>query len=321
MILFIGDIHAKKDNLDKQEALFQLIEKRPEGHIFLTGDLLDNKAIVRSECMNFLYDKFRTSSKTFHIVVGNHDQHNLNTLEHSLEPFKALSNVKVYDKPTEFMIGGLLFVAVPYMHEEAPFKEALKKIDKKEFKTLVCHQGLTGFDYGNGYIAKDETNPKSIKGFKKVIIGHFHKYSEFPNGCYIGTPFSQSFGESNQTKYIGSMDEEGEFSLIETDFPRHRTYEIDCDSEDVQTELRDEDYNRLILSGTKESIDDFIKSQDFPKNVKILKKPAIEKFNSNVEISENLSNVKKFEMWASEVGEFDEDLIKLGIEVLRSVSC
>lgn len=318
MITIVGDIHAKKSNLDKQDILFEMVEALDNEHVVLTGDLLDNKAIVRSECMNFLYDKFRTSKRQFHIVVGNHDQHNLNTLEHSLEPLKALPNVTIYDKTTEFIIGALSFVAIPYIHSAEAFVKEVKKIRNPQHKILLCHQGFTGFDYGNGYIAKEETDSSSVKDFGLVIIGHFHKYQQFKNGCYIGTPFSQSFGESNQTKYLGVLRKEGVLDLVETSFPRHMTYEVDCDKEQ-NVAIEADNYNRIILTGSKDSIMAFDKSS--LEGAKVLSRPTSEKVVNNVEISENLSNTKKFELWAENVGQFDKSLIKLGVEVLKSVSC
>lgn len=317
----MGDLHVKKSNLEKQELLFQMLEDSLNQHIILTGDLLDTKAIVRSECFNFLYDKFRTSKKTFHIVVGNHDQHNLGTLENSLRPLGALPNVNIYGETTEFKIFNIDFVGIPYIHDPEQFKKEIKKIKNPSKKFLICHQGLTGFDYGNGYIAKDETDSNSIKGFKEVIIGHFHKYQEFSNGCFIGTPFSQTFGESNQEKYIIEIEEDGLVVTKTTNFPMHMTYEIDCDCDSEKPNYDENNYNRIILTGSKESIEEFSKVKEMYPGAKILKRPKPEKLNNNVEISEGLSNAKKFEVWASDVGELEEELVELGLAILEDVAC
>ena len=318
MIDLVGDIHVKKDNLDKQGLLFEKIEASENMYVILTGDLLDNKSIVKSECLNFLYEKLRTSRKTFWIIIGNHDQHHLGTLKHSLEPLKALPNVNIIDKTTEFAICNLQIVGIPYLHDSDEFAKEVKSIKNKKDKILLCHQGFTGFDYGNGYIAKEESDLKSIKAFSMVYVGHFHKFQTFKNGCYIGTPFTQSFGESNQTKYIGEINEKGDLKLIETDFPKHMTHEIDCDEEFEGISLKHDDYNRIILTGSKESIEDFDTSKFI--GVKILKRPLPENAGKNVEISEALSNVKKFEYWAKEVGQMTSNTIQLGISILRNVS-
>lgn len=318
MITLVGDIHVKKSNLEKQAELFKLIEEIPNDYVILTGDLLDNKSIVRSECLNFLYQTLGDIKKIFYIIVGNHDQHNLNTMEHSLETLKGLPNVMIVDKTTEFEIEGLNFVGIPYIHEAEKFNEEVKKIKDKKNKILVCHQGFTGFDYGNGYIAKDESDSNSVKDFKFVYVGHFHKYQDFKNGCYIGTPFSQSFGESNQIKYLGQIEKDGKLELVETDFPRHMTYEVDCDNSPEIRKYDWDDYNRIILKGSQEAINAFDVSNF--KDAKILRRPTPVVEKGNVEISENLSNSKKFELWATEVGKFKPELVKLGMEVLRAAS-
>lgn len=319
MITLIGDLHVKKSNLEKQKQLFKDIEELDNEDIILTGDLLDTKSVVKSECLNFLYEEFRTSSKHFWIIIGNHDQHHLGATEHSLEPLKALDNVTIIDELGEFTIGRLQLVGIPYIHDPEDFKTVVEHVENKKDKILICHQGFTGFDYGSGYIAKEETEVNSVKGFKAVYAGHFHKYQKFDNGCYIGTPFSHNFGESNQVKYIGEIDEKGTLALQETDFPKHLTYEIDCGDE-LEHKIENyssSNYNRIILRGSSEDISTFDKS--LYEDSKILEVPEMKEEGKKVEISEALSNSKKFEFWAKEVGQMKADTIQLGIEILNNL--
>src|SRR5690606_30883778 len=96
-----------------------------------------------------------------------------------------------------------------------------------------------------------------------VISGHFHKHQSNENLTYVGTPFSHSFGESNQTKVIGIYNiEEGRLELEQTTYRKHLTIEIDCDKqqEETTTILNTDGVlhkYRVILTGKQENIDKF----------------------------------------------------------------
>jgi DNA repair exonuclease SbcCD nuclease subunit len=323
MITLVGDLHVKKDNIQTQELLFENIcENISRKHIILTGDLLDTKSIIRSECLNFLYNIFsKYSDLEFHIIVGNHDQHYLGTLECSLKPLEALPNVHIYDTLIEVEIEGLNFEMIPYIHDHLEFENLVNSVKNQKDKILVCHQGLSNFDYGNGKIAQNESDIKCISKFKRVYIGHFHKYQEFKNGCYIGTPFSQSFGESNQDKFIGIIQKDGKLELRNTEFPRHMTYRLDCEVESgFPAEFKELDMNRVFLEGSLNSISKFkADNSQALESCKVLERPTIQEVESGVEIDETLSNVSKFEKWALEIGALDLETVKLGTKILETL--
>lgn len=304
----VGDPHAKPDNLNKIDQLFDKIEELGNPCILL-GDLLDTKEMVRGRCINKYIERLGNSSLKFFILVGNHDWFNLECEAHSLEPLKLLSNVTIIDKPMEFKH----FVALPYIHDrEVLSQKVLTLCDKN--KALFCHVDMVNFDYGNGYMSEHGLTVKDFKKYPMVISGHYHKAQSEENFTYLGTPFSHSFGESNQIKYIGIYNTETNWlDLLETNFPKHITIEIEA-AVDVRTNLNPNDYNRVIIKGVKE---------DIARVPRIAGVKYIEKLtpseNSGIVIGENLTPTAQFELWAKEVKKFSPDLIKKGLEILKDV--
>lgn len=333
----VGDLHAKPDNLDKVAAVFKTVESLGRTTIWL-GDMLHTKELVRGRCLNFLIEQFSKSKLKHFVIVGNHDWFNHECKEHSLEPLKLIPNVVVVDVPYQYQLTkgttskrndpsekwiGLL----PYYHDKILFREAFDDLKKQKNKIVFIHQGVTGFDYGNGFIAENEIPPAWLKDVPLVVSGHFHKYQVKDNLCFLGTPFSQDFGESNQTKYIAEMNFELKNNelgwasqLIESELPRHITLTLDCDDNEIQNEqqYRSDDYVRVILTGSEEAVKQFDRSQ-FP-NFKYLERPTLIDQSGKSVVSETDSNDVKFEKWGSQVKGLRSDVLQLGLEFLRKVS-
>jgi DNA repair exonuclease SbcCD nuclease subunit len=311
----IGDPHAKPDNLDKIEKLFNIVESHNNSTIWL-GDFLDTKEVIRGKCLNFLYKKLKESKLQHYIIVGNHDYFNLECEDHSLALLKELDNVVIVDEPV--FIEDNKISMIPYIHDMAKLKATIKKCYSNS--TLFAHLELKGFDFGNGHMCDSGLTERSFATFRRTISGHFHKYQIKRNLMYLGTPFSHSFGESNQIKYIGIYDLESDsLDLIETDFPRHVTLEVNCDiftSEQGYEESND--YIRVILNGTQENIDRFDRSS-YPETTKFIERPTDNEL-IKATIDETLDNTVKFQQWATEIKGLDPETIKLGTEILGVVN-
>src|SRR5690242_16327259 len=196
----VGDPHITHKSLERSKKLFEIVEELGKPVIWL-GDMLDTKEVIRGKCQNFLFDYFLRSKLGHTVLVGNHDYFNLDCKEHSLQALSIFPNVVVVDKPIQF--DNSLFI--PYIHDPLKLDAALKPFENKELN-LFGHLEVRDFDYGNGQICTSGTSLERLKGFKRVISGHFHKYQEMGNLVYLGTPMSHSFGESNQIKYIAEFD-------------------------------------------------------------------------------------------------------------------
>lgn len=314
----IGDPHVKNSNLDVAWELFHLVEEQGLPAIWL-GDLLDTKEVIRGKSLNTWVDYFKSSKLKHYVLVGNHDWFNLDCKDHSLEALKLLPNVAVIDKPTQFV--NLPFYMIPYIHDQDELKKALK--EAPDNSVLIAHLELKGFDFGNGYICKEGLTKTSFRKFKRVISGHFHKYQEDGNLMYLGTPFSHSFGEAGQKKFICLYDaDEDRTQLIGTPHRRHVSYELNCDNPDHLKQdfsaIHPGNLYRIILTGKQENIDKFPRHQLDGKSVKWITRPTDHGLN-DVTIEDTVSNEKQFERWATEIQRMDAETIKMGLEIMKAV--
>jgi DNA repair exonuclease SbcCD nuclease subunit len=317
-----GDPHADNNNIEKIGMLFDIWEEIGNP-VLILGDLFDTKEIIRGKIFNYVRMRIRQSKLHFFIMVGNHDWFNLDCLEHSLESFKDLPNVTIIDKPT--LIGTTLLM--PYYQDIAAFKKALQDLAFAEAEVLFMHQGIIGFDYGNGHVADGnghgEMDFTVTVRFRKVYSGHFHKFATQGNLMFLGTPFTQDFGESDQTKYLGVFDTAtGEMELAETPFPRHRTLGLTLsgnyidDSQCLMGFIDDHNYWRVRLEGTEAQILSF--DQAAWKNVKFLEEPTDADQVENSNIKDTDSNPQKFMVWAKEIKGLDDATIAEGLEILQA---
>lgn len=310
----IGDPHVTNKNLDFFKQLTQIVEHKNNPVIWL-GDFLDTKEMIRGKSLNTLLEYFKHSKLQHYILIGNHDWFNHDCQEHSLESLRAFDNVCLVDHPVALQDENMLLI--PYYHDH----EILKKIIEKgeSGSILVGHLEVGGFDYGNGYICKEGLQISELSKFKKVISGHFHAFQEKENLVYLGTPFSHSFGESNQKKYIGTLNvATKELSLEESPFRHHITMEIDLEKGEHLILCGKEHLYRVFLKGQKEKISEFDKKQFSEYNVTWFEKPTED--SHEILIDEKLDNLSQFDYWASEIADLSNEARDLGLAILRSVS-
>lgn len=309
--LVVGDLHCKPDNLDKVQELFTLVEGFGLPVIWL-GDQLDTKEVIRGRCLNTLYNYLKTSKLNHTLLIGNHCYFNLDCEDHSQQVLKDLPNVTIVD---ELMEIAPRIYALPYIHDQDILKKTLKSIPKDT--TIFGHFEVTGFDFGNGYICDTGTSPKEFKKFKRVISGHFHKYASSGNFTYLGTPFSHSFGEANQEKYLGVFDSETDsMDLQETPFPKHISEELHSYAPLTLEKMQNSsNHCRVVLTGDNKEFAQLDKSL-YPK-IKF-----IEKFTSKNPIKksiklEAMDNEAKFKTWSKSVAQLPEEVLAMGLEILK----
>lgn len=319
----VGDPHVTHSSLDKIDLLFDILEDIGNDVVIL-GDLFDTKEIVRGKCLNLVKRRLKKSKLHFYIMVGNHDWFNLDCLEHSLEVLQELPNVTIIDSPFRINMDSRACLFLPYYDDIKALKRVLKEANEGGTDYIFMHQGIVGFDYGNGHKADGnghgEMTSEALNGFLRVISGHFHKFAEDGNLMFLGTPFSHTHGETNQTKYIGILDSEtNEMQLLETPFPRHRTLTLDLSVENPQKQLKkllnDKDIFRCTLVGTEMQIKAFDQSEF--QGVKFNEEATDAEQVSDSSLKETDGNEEKFLKWAKEIKGLDETVIAMGLKIME----
>lgn len=321
--LICGDVQCQTSNLAKVRQLLHQIEQHALPTVFL-GDLLEKRGLIEANCINVLYKYFSTSKLQHTLIVGNHCLLSVHSEETALEPLKALENVTVVDEPTYLPIGHPYseILMVPYYRNPQKFLAAINDPSNTPKPTvLICHQGVKEFTLGSGYTEDDAVPMSALKQFKLVLAGHYHTPQAKGNVVYLGSPFSHSFGESNENKRLAVFDTETlDLEFSPTEFPQHWTHEFDLTLglndlyNQYLEELTPDNYHRVIVTGTEAQIKKFQKSSLILPHVKYIYRPV---GGGNAVISENLTNTDKWVKWAKEIKNLDQDTINIGLELLK----
>lgn len=320
-ITVVGDPHITPKSLEKGIALFEMVEHLGNEVIWL-GDLLDTKEVVRGSCLNAFYDYFSKSKLQHTVLVGNHDWFNLDCKDHSLKPLSALSNVHIVDKAQRYPDQDVY--CLPYIHDKAALKKELDKIPTDS--VIFGHLEVAGFDFGNGHLCEDPAlTYEDLSVFRAVISGHFHKYQRKDKFIYLGTPFSHSFGETDQEKYLGVYNTKtNEMELLRTPFERHVTLKLPLNKYDhkdiLASFLRSNQANvvRVQLFGTDHEINTFDKSEFSNYKIKYDHKPS-DSVETGVSLDESLNNKNQFITWSKDIKQMDEATMNLGLSILEQL--
>lgn len=315
----VGDPHVTHKSLDRAQKLFSVVERQGKSVIW-TGDLLDTKEVIRGKCLNAFFEYFKSSKLNHVILVGNHDWFNLECKDHSLKTLSALPNVVVIDKPT--VMGNITYI--PYIHDLGLLKAELLKVATPY---CVAHLDVANFDYGNGQLCEKGVTLKDFAHIKLLVSGHFHKFQAKENLVYIGSPFSHSFGESDQTKYLGYWDDlSGTLSTFETELPKHKTLQLFLDDLqpledlDIFFELNSENFVRCILHGSQAQIASFPRDRFSEFSIKWVPRPTETGMNNKIVLEEGVDNIQQFVKWAREIKKLDESTLERGLLILGALN-
>lgn len=314
-LLIIGDLQAKRENLQECVSLFAQIEslakERNINTVVFLGDMLERRGLIEAECLNTLFSYFSSSNLHHYIVCGNHDQISTHNDSTALEPLKALKNVNIYDEPGQ--LGNILFM--PYYRNPKGFLYDITLWLPRLPNTpiLLCHQGIKEFTIGSGYTEDEAVNVSDLKAFKLVVAGHYHTPMNKANVVYLGSPFSHSFGESNEEKRLGILNTETvELEYIPTNFRKHMTYTLGVN--DPLPAIDDKNLYRFIIEGTDDEIKNYTPLIT-GRNVKYVMRPK--SVAQTVVISETLTHQDKWVKWAKDIKQLDDEVIQKGLELLE----
>lgn len=321
-VLCIGDLHGKKSNIEKVEKVLKQalkLEKEADLVVFL-GDLNDTKAIIRSEVQNLYLKYIKKFTNTIYILVGNHDfENSIECGDHSLECLKEY--VQIVDVPKAER--GCLFL--PYYNNLEKFKEDIKKYPDEEY--LFMHQGVDGVLYSNGHQEISDLKKKDLKRFKRVIAGHIHKEQKVDNIVYVGSAFTQSFGETFEEKNLLILDtKENTTKTIPTDISKHTVVDYKIVKIDDVKELKEslKQYKNNIVQlrvSCPESISSKIKMSLFKGcNLDSLKVSPIRE-DKPIMIKSTLSNEEMMKIYINnlDVKYNKDELFEISKKILEEV--
>jgi hypothetical protein len=153
-------------------------------------------------------------------LPGNHDQVD-EAGENALSVFRR-KGVRVHDDPTIDEWGAWC----PYRKPEF-VPEILKSLRQKKPIPLFAHLPVKGAMMNNLKVDEHGISIGEFKGFKQVLLGHYHKQQTFLGGVahYIGSPWQTRADEWGQDKGVAVWDGV-KFHRIQKDWgPKHYRFD------------------------------------------------------------------------------------------------
>jgi DNA repair exonuclease SbcCD nuclease subunit len=253
--VLIGDIHFTPTTLSLASSALNcafLLARQLKVPLVNQGDTLDTKAIVRAECMNELielYDLYKGVES--YTLCGNHDLINEKSEEHALsflEPFTRIVS------PGYVLNHDYGFSMIAYCNDSKRFQELVLEA---KHGIVLAHQGVQGAKMGHYAVDKTSVDLKVLKG-RRIISGHYHQRQDVPgtNISYLGTPYTQSFGEAHDgPKGFNILYSDGSLELVPLDLPKHVIAErAPTTVFDPIEGLKAHDHLMMKVTGTEEEL-------------------------------------------------------------------
>lgn len=174
------------------------------------GDLFDNRSVIPIDSLNFGLNIVEQISKIapLHILVGNHDcWHKSSSEINTINSFKYIPNVFIYDKPTKIEYFGKNLLMMPYIDNKRKQIEIIK--ENIDCHYLFCHSDLNGAKMHLSSIAHknhDKIDIEEFSNFKKVYSGHLHIVQNQKNFTFVGNNFEMDRNDINNQKGIFILD-------------------------------------------------------------------------------------------------------------------
>lgn len=300
--VWITDIHFSLATL--QVACFcfrEALRKAQELSVPLvvSGDTNDTKAVLRSEvvrAITTMLEEFADVEVVF--LVGNHDLDNeRNQNSNCLYFLKAVKNATLVEN---IMFDENHWGLIPYQNSAEKFRESVQYL-KGKVRRIICHQGFFGAKMGSYAVDQTSVSPLEMNDFDIVLTGHYHEHHRVgpkDNIIYGGSPYTVSFAEAGQKKFIHvvTMQAVGAtIESIETEARRHVSIKYEQNDHETRmiVKVRPEDLLRIELFGEKAWINKFSKEKmavvHGTNNISLVPKPI--KQNSSRITAQNIFQV------------------------------
>lgn len=189
-------------------------------------------------------------------LIGNHDQYFRNTKLNSGRMFRPYFRVVGASEVIPGADGASLICCAYEEDSSAQAKwiaDAIDRVPAGEKIILIGHFQVVGCQMGSG-LSLSGVPQEALSEANLCILGHVHRPQTIgENIHYVGSPFQQDFGESNESKRVGVVDTETctvEWIPI-TGFPRYKTLGF---NEFVETaSAESEDRIKVVLRSCEEA--------------------------------------------------------------------
>ena len=254
-----ADFHGNLKNLEVfDEAIHKMLYEAQayDCPAVFCGDINDTKAVIRSEIIAILIKRFTQFQDVMKIIiVGNHDLNNHHDNKHSLLFLKMVPNVILVDHP-QSILGG--WWGIPYYHSKKELEAVISELCASGVRKIFMHQGFQGAKQSDYILDKSSISPKLVKDCT-IVTGHYHGHQFLGNIFYSGSPYTVTFAEVNQDKFIWLItdDENGiKYDPIKPGIRRHVQITLlegeDLDSKFDSDIIKPKDIVKVLFKGSKD---------------------------------------------------------------------
>jgi DNA repair exonuclease SbcCD nuclease subunit len=144
------------------------------------------------------------------------------------------SNIQIIDNPTEFNIGSLSILGIPWICDENRSR-TYELLEKSVSPLCVGHLEFNGFESVPGIVMEHGIDQQPFKKFEKVLSGHFHNRSNKGNIFYLGNPYELYWNDYQSPRGFHILDTDtldlkfyrNPYTMFEKIFYEDKTHYID----------------------------------------------------------------------------------------------
>jgi len=307
-----SDLHVHEKSLYKLgeqhlKRVYDIFRKNRCECVFFLGDLFNTKYRVAASVLSAVTDFFKNEPLKTIFIPGNHDL----ASNGCLIDFLKLSDTHiVIEEPSILEIDELEFLFHPYTRD-------VKNMLLEDADVLLMHQYIHGtYKINNIPITfseniSDSIDPNKLSKYKMVLSGHLHLPLDIGNIHFIGTPFTNSFGETESNMGFVILDTKTmkikRYKLNEV--KTHRSFRV-FDEKDIDSvKFNDNDF--VIIMTTKEIQE------------KLPKSPNVQFIIVKNEVAEHATEVEYINMFNYILNVFEEtydkNYKKRAIKMLKEI--
>lgn len=185
-------------------------EVKPGDIIVHVGDLFDNRNTIPINLLNYAQRLLEEISQIapIHLIVGNHDMWHKSSSEiNSVNIYKYMPNIFIYEKPKKLIYNNLNLLFVPYIEKKSEMKKILK--ENTDCNYVFCHSDLNGGIMhlnSAGHKNTDKIDVEEFNNYKKVFSGHYHRVQSHKNFTFVGSIFEMDRNDMDNQKGIFVLD-------------------------------------------------------------------------------------------------------------------
>ena len=195
------------------DVFFPTLEKEGIRTVFDLGGTFDNRKSMDFNTYHRVRENYFERLKDYevHMLLGNHctyykNTNRINSPELLLENYK---NIKVYSEPKEILMGGKVFLMLPWINKENQ-EDVFRRLETSEADICCGHLELTGFEITPGMTMDHGMDPQLFHRFKRVWSGHYHHKSKKGNVQYLGNPYQMYWNDYKDRRGFHIYDTESD---------------------------------------------------------------------------------------------------------------